>query len=233
MTEIRRTAFEETAATKGPLPPYHRILDFLTIHELNDLLKFSIANEHRFKPSTIRRGAINVISPQQRVSVALREFGAMKNVLFARMTAIVPRLIAELRVTAFVPTKVELELVAHGDHAFFKRHIDTSTGADAKEKSARLISAVYYFYSEPKAFAGGALRLYRFGKVDSADDFIDIQPKQNSLIAFPSWASHEVLPIICPSKRFSDSRFAVNCWVHGLTSDKQTRKGGTAELADS
>jgi SM-20-related protein len=30
---------------------------------------------------------------------------------------------------------------------------------------------------------------------------------------FPSWVLHEVRPVSCPSKRFVDSRFAINCWL--------------------
>src|SRR5262249_43378463 len=128
---------------------------------------------------------------------------------------LVPRLIAELGITSLVPSNhIELELVAHGNGAFFKRHIDTFTGAAANDKSKRLISGVYYFHSEPKAFSGGVLRLYRFGRVENGDDFIDIQPEQNVLVAFPSWAPHEVLPVTCPSGRFADARFSVNCWIH-------------------
>jgi SM-20-related protein len=204
----------EAPVFKGPLPPYRCIRDFLTADEHNDLLEFSIANEARFKPTVILEGGVDVINPQQRVSVGLRDLGPGKDLLRARMTALCPKLIAELRVRPFVPAKVELELVAHGEGAFFKRHIDTVTGAGAMSKSTRIISAVYYFYSEPKAFGGGALRLYRFGRLESADDFIDIQPEQNALVAFPSWVAHEVLPITCSSGRFADARFALNFWAH-------------------
>jgi SM-20-related protein len=224
MTTGRHIAADklEAAASKGPLPPYRCIRDFLAADERNDLLEFAIANWARFKPTTYRQGGITAINPQQRVSVGLRDFGPAKDMLCSRVMALVPQLIAELRVTSFVPSEIELELVAHNDGAFFKRHMDTFTGAEAKGKSTRLISAVYYFHSEPKAFSGGALRLYRFGRVESADDFIDIQPEQNVLVAFPSWVAHEVLPITCPSGRFADSRFAVNCWAHAAPNGKLT-----------
>ena len=222
MTTDRPIALDklEAPSFKGPLPPYRCIRDFLTTDERNDILEFSIANEARFKSTEILRGGIGEINPQQRASVGLRDFSPAKDLLRARVTALCPKLIAELRVTSFVPAKVELELVAHGDGAFFRRHIDTVTGPVAKGRSTRMISAVYYFYTEPKAFAGGALQLYRFGRVESADDFIDIQPEQNALVAFPSWVAHEVLPITCPSGRFADSRFAVNCWVHAAPNCK-------------
>jgi SM-20-related protein len=222
MTTNRPIAVDrlEAPAFKGPLPPYRCIRDFLKTDERNDLLEFSIANAGRFKPADILEGGIAKINPQRRASVSLRDFRPAKDLLRARLTALFPKLIAELRVTSFVPAKLELELVAHGDGAFFSRHIDTVTGADAKGRSTRMISAVYYFYSEPKAFAGGSLRLYRFGRVEGDDDFIDIQPQQNALVVFPSWVTHEVLPISCPSRRFADSRFAVNCWVHAAPKGK-------------
>ena len=53
---------------------------------------------------------------------------------------------------------VELELVAHNDGAFYARHIDTATGEDSNQ--VRVLSGVYYFHAKPKAFTGGALRLF-------------------------------------------------------------------------
>jgi len=116
-------------------------------------------------------------------------------------------------VTSFEPSTIELELVASNDGAFFKRHIDTFIRG-ARTSSDRLLSGVYYFHAEPKAFSGGALRLYPFGREQGESNFAEVQPEQNTLVAFPSWAWHEVLPVSCPSRRFSDSRFNVNCWVH-------------------
>ena len=109
--------------------------------------------------------------------------------------------------------KLELQLVAHHDGAFYKRHIDTQTASD--RKNIRVLSGVYYFHAEPKPFSGGALRLYAIGG-DDATDFVDIEPQRNSLLVFPSWAPHEVRTVSCPSKQFSDSRFAINCWIHRI-----------------
>jgi SM-20-related protein len=64
-----------------------------------------------------------------------------------------------------------------------------------------------------RSLAGGALRLYAIGG-EADQKFVDIEPLRNSLLMFPSWAPHEVMPVSCPSKRFIDSRFAINCWVH-------------------
>src|SRR6187402_3270681 len=103
----------EAPGPKGPLPPYRCVRDFLAVDERNYLLHFSIANEALFQPTTIHNGVVEVVNSQQRVSVGLRDFGPAENILRARMTALVPQLIADLRVRSFVPSKVELELVAH------------------------------------------------------------------------------------------------------------------------
>jgi Rps23 Pro-64 3,4-dihydroxylase Tpa1-like proline 4-hydroxylase len=104
---------------------------------------------------------------------------------------------------------VELELVAHGDGAFYRRHIDTQTATERSH--IRVLSGVYYFHRQPKRFTGGALRLYAIG---DPQRFTDIEPTHNTLVVFPAWAPHEVQPVRCPSGQFMDSRFAINCWLH-------------------
>ena len=47
----------------------------------------------------------------------------------------------------------------------------------------------------------------------SANPHLDVAPEKDSLLIFPSWALHEVMPVVCPSGEFADSRFSVNCWV--------------------
>lgn len=91
------------------------------------------------------------------------------------------------------------------------RPIGASNGQD------RVLSAVYYFYREPKGFSGGALRLYRFGARPAEangdpSNWVDVEPHRNSLVAFPSFALHEVLNVDCPSGSFENFRFALNCW---------------------
>jgi Rps23 Pro-64 3,4-dihydroxylase Tpa1-like proline 4-hydroxylase len=124
-----------------------------------------------------------------------------------------PSLIDEFRVSPSLVGSVELELVAHYDGAFLKRHMDTSTGLDWDAKGVRLLSAVYYLHRLPRAFSGGCLRLFPFGASGEDDGFLDIEPEHNTLIVFPSWAEHEVRPICCPSGEFADSRFSINIWL--------------------
>jgi len=200
-------------------PPYRIYRNFLDSDTHACLLAWAIENEPKFKPTLVDEGKHD---PSWRLSLGVGDFGPVKVVLRQHVLNILPTLIRDLRVTQFEPSEVDIELIAHNDGAFFKRHVDVQIGA-RRGVSDRVLSAVYYFYAEPKAFSGGALRLYPFGAKEDASNFTDLQPEQNTLLVFPSWASHEVLPVSCPSRRFSDSRFAVNCWVHrrsnGVVSD--------------
>jgi SM-20-related protein len=196
------------------LPPYCVYRGFLDSGTHASLLAWVMQNEEKFETSLVfNLKGEQRHKPSLRTSLRVSEFGPIQAVLRQRLLDFVPTLIGDLRVTPFEPFEVELELVANNDGAFFKSHIDTAVGG-ARKASDRVLSAVYYFHDEPKAFSGGALRLYSFAAKQDGNNFVDIQPEQNTLLAFPSFTLHEVLPVSCPSRRFSDSRFNVNCWVH-------------------
>jgi SM-20-related protein len=189
-------------------PPYFVVRDFLDKETVAGLLDHALRHEADFAPTSLGRGTVD---PARRISASVREFGPFKPLFKSKMLGLLPDFIARLHATAVTDPKLEIELVAHGDGAFYKRHIDTQTAADLQ--SIRFLSAVYYFHAEPKAFTGGALRLYAVGS--PAAEHVDIEPTCNSLVVFPSWIPHEVMPVQCPSKRFADSRFAINGWFHG------------------
>lgn len=182
--------------------------NFLPEETVAALLDFADRHQADFVPSRVGRKKFD---PAFRVSLRTRELGAFQQIIESEILAILPMLIDELRVTPFQANRLGTELVAHGDGAFYKRHIDTATASDRDANRSRALSAVYYFYAEPKAFSGGALRLYGIGADAGC---VDIEPVCNSLLVFPSWAPHEVMPVHCPSRRFIDARFAINCWVH-------------------
>lgn len=200
------------AAAERPhalMPPFLLLRDFLPAPMAAALLDWAIENETRFKPATVGHATGERIDPQIRVSFSVGKFGAVRQELHDRLLEMAPALIRDLHVNALEITAAELELVAHNDGAFYRRHIDTATGASAAGESLRFISAVYYVHRQPKAFLGGALRLYGF----KSDNYVDVEPEHNLLVVFPSWAPHQVTPISCPSQAFADSRFAVNIWI--------------------
>jgi SM-20-related protein len=203
--------------------------NFLDAETHDALRAWALANEAKFEPTTV--GGSNSDGggrhdPKIRVSLAISDFGVIMPVLHRRLMDHVPTLIADLGVTSFTPSDLEIELVASNDGAFYKQHIDTFTGK-GRGDADRLISAVYYFHTEPKAFSGGALRLHPMLPMDGSRACVDVEPEQNMLVAFPSWALHEVLPVSCPSKRFPDSRFSINLWV------LRERVAGAAQDASS
>ncbi len=202
---------------KGPMPPWHHYRDVLAPDELSRLLDFTLASRDEFKPSKLAGG---IIDPERRISTRLKAPDAVRPMLEARLGALFPDMLERTGVRPFDLEYLELEIAAHGDGAFFARHRDipvgpgrTPLGGDESGTQDRLLSAVFYFHREPKGFSGGALRLYRIGaEVDSAEDMVEIEPLQNSLLVFPAWATHEVCRVSCPGNRFEDHRFAVNAW---------------------
>jgi SM-20-related protein len=209
---------EGNALDRGLIPPYIVLRDFLDEATVADLLDYTISHQSNFAPTTVSQDG--VLDPSLRVSVVLHDLGKFRQVLKTKIFELVPSFVTKMRATPVEEPKFESELVAHGDGAFYKRHFDTGTRSYQDAKLIRVFSCVYYFNAEPKAFTGGTLRLYAIGGKEGVN-FVDIEPIHNSLLVFLAWAPHEVLPVSCPSKRFVDSRFAINCWVH-------SRKPGTS-----
>lgn len=201
-------------------PPSLHLHDFLPEDLRQALLDWVLASQARFKAATIVHASSDVLDLSVRSALKLRDLGSLKAALSARLLAALPQILGAIGGRTVAEASLEVELTAYGDGAFYRAHRDIEVGPERKPLGARpgedrLLSSVYYFHNEPKAFSGGQLRLHRWGaKVGeaAAEDFLDIQPTQNSLVAFPSWATHEVRPVECPSGRFEDYRFALNCW---------------------
>jgi SM-20-related protein len=199
-----------TVLAHGLMPPYLVLPDFFDEETVAGLLDYAISHQSDFRPTEV--GTIGRVDPSFRISLSLGDLGKFRQMLEAKILGLLPMLVAQLRVSPVDEPKLMIELVAHGDGAFYKRHIDTARDRD--NTRIRILSGVYYFNAEPKAFTGGALRLHAIGGKES-ENFVDVEPARNSLAVFLAWAPHEVLPISCPSKRFIDSRFAINCWILG------------------
>ena len=209
-------------ADEWPLPPHAQLENFLPRDEHDALLDWVLGNEALFRPAKIiNEGDKGLIDPTLRVAMTTRKLGPLQSVLEDRMRAALPALSAATG-TKGEATSIELELAAHGDGAHYTAHLDVSYGQDrvalgAKPGEDRVLSAVYYFYRQPKRFTGGDLRLYRFGARPKTgevahSDFVDLEPLENSIAVFPSWVLHEVRPVHCPGNAFADHRFALNCW---------------------
>ena len=137
--------------------------------------------------------------------------------MIARLNQALPDVVRRLNVAraanATGAPAVDCQVTAHNDGDFYGVHNDS--GAAGLEH--RTISYVYYFRTKPKPFRGGELRLYEVaienGVYVAGDEHWLIEPKDNSVIFFPSHTMHEVLPVSCRTKQFADSRFTVNGWI--------------------
>ena len=209
----------------GPLPPYVQLQSFLPRHELARLLEWTLSNEHRFKPAKVSRMRDDmlksVLDPDFRIAATLSDLGPCEAAISEHLLGALPSLMEATGTRGPEPNSLDLQIAAHGDGAHYQAHLDIPVGPGrkslgAREGEDRILSAVLYFHVEPKAFSGGKLRLHSFGTGRCPDDdpeqYVDLEPLQNSLAVFPSWVRHEVRKVSCPGGRFRDYRFALNCW---------------------
>jgi SM-20-related protein len=194
-------------------PPHGLIANWLGPEMVQRLLDFVQERRDAFFPSGIGYGENSRVDANVRRSGRITELGDLKQELRARIRAALPAVLRPLGAETFEPGRIELEMVAHGDGAFFIEHNDIAV-EDNKFVVRRVITAIYYFHRLPKAFSGGVLRIYPLAGSKNSTAFVDIEPTNDTLAFFPSWFPHEVLPVACPSGRFEDSRFAMNCWIH-------------------
>ena len=187
--------------------------NFLGAQVCSELSHFAIASEAEFRPTAV--GGIAEPNPNIRRSVCLDSIGRFVNVVDKRIQQVIPELTNELRLSKFETGLIDLQMVSHGDGGFYTRHIDTFTGKDRPAQGDRVISCVYYFFREPKAFTGGELRLHPLRTKTAPEvTIVDLPIANDTLIAFSSWLPHEVLLVSSPTLEFANSRFSINCWVH-------------------
>jgi hypothetical protein len=207
----------------GPLPPCRQFDRFLADRERRALLDWAIAHESAFEPAKVfygEHGSLSRVAPDRRNALKHHGVKQFEPLLRQRLLKSWPEISAAAGYNGPEPTSIEFELNAYGNGGRFAPHIDIPIGRSRvstgeQEGEDRVVSAVCYFHSEPKAFSGGTLRLYRFGadpRTAGPGDSIVFEPQQDSLVVFPSWAMHEVETVQCASERFGDFRFGLNCW---------------------
>jgi SM-20-related protein len=183
--------------------------DFLGAAAARDLLGYVDANRAAFSPADVHSGHETRVDAAIRQSSRLRERGPLGEALEQRIREQLPALVEGLGMPRFEVADLETEFVAHGNGAFFARHIDTVIGAPAGRRP-RVISTVYYFHRQPQSFSGGELKLYE--PMPGSNAAITVLPEHDTLVAFPAFVPHEVLPVTCAPDDFMASRFSFNAW---------------------
>ncbi|NJN01011.1 MAG: proline hydroxylase [Leptolyngbyaceae cyanobacterium SL_1_1] len=188
---------------------YLQIEAFLSPTEHQQLLQYSIEHESSFATTTTMTSAA-----EHRRSRALYQFPDFSEQIRERIRTCLPDVLSKLRLEPFAPDTIEAQLTTHNDGDYYKIHND---GGGTPQTLTRVLTYVYYFHREPKPFGGGELLIYDTKIENNAyvksGGYKVVEPRNNSIVFFPSRCLHEVLPIRCPSEAFADSRFTVNGWV--------------------
>jgi SM-20-related protein len=195
-------------ATVKQASPYLLAENFLDPALLQELLRFVADAEPGFVDSTV-----STSDTDYRRSKVLYEFPRFSELFRTKMGSIAGDVAKRLGLAPFAVGDVECQMTAHNDGNYFKLHNDNGS----PDTATRVLSYVFYFHNEPKAYTGGEFRMYHSrvenGAYHRGDFAADITPKNNSVLFFPSYCHHEVLPVHCASQRFADGRFTINGWV--------------------
>jgi len=175
------------------------------------LFQYAVAHESGFSQSKVALGHMGIIDESRRVSRVNSDVDPVMPLIEPAIRKAVDDAIPKLGLVNVDSYFLEPELGWCGDGGFFKVHSD-SLYRD-RFANQRVMTMVYYFYRQPKAFTGGQLCLYSLGSAPDDGTRHEIEPQFDRAVFFPSWYPHEVLPVHCSSPAFADGRFAISCWV--------------------
>ncbi|HEX6741185.1 MAG TPA: 2OG-Fe(II) oxygenase [Sphingomicrobium sp.] len=196
-----------------PLAPKYLVIDdFLSEGVLAALDEHARADATAMQLTELGGAPGKAYSAMRRLWVRDGALGSLEPAFRSAMMDRFAELCSGTGIAPFEVAHVETEVVAQRAGSYFAKHVDTDT-RDAGQSLAtvRMISAVFYFPREPLAFSGGELVLYDFtGRTAAAQ----IPPRRNRLIAFPSFAYHEVTALTAGDDGFDGARWSVNCWLH-------------------
>lgn len=171
---------------------------FLSQSICERILSYTFSKQSQFITTTT-----STRDPGYRRSEVLHNFPEFSRLISDRISQHLPSVLESLQIPPFAPSQIECQLTAHGDGCYYRVHNDNGS----RDCASRVVSYAYYFFREPKGFTGGGLVLYEGGRSQM------IEPENNMVVFFPSDRLHEVLPVVCLSKEFADSRFAINGWI--------------------
>ncbi len=196
-----------------PLPaPFVVIENFLPREAHDALLRLTFENQQAFRVSLV---SPDYYKPRVRTSARIETPEVAKDAFLPRLRDVLPDILSRLNVDCGDGFTIGIEMVAHHDGDFFRPHSDV--GEEGEQASKRILSYAYYYHRTPGAFSGGNLVLYDTflqSRNFTRAAFRRIEPRDNSIVFFPSHYFHEVEEVHCGSKDFRDGRFALNGWVY-------------------
>lgn len=197
--------------------PFVAYQDVLGAEYITGLLGHVVSRQADFRAGEMRnRETGEVIADSVlRDAVYLSDLGAFLSPIKAFVSTIAGPALKTLQLSEPEVEPREFIITAYRDGGHIGEHIDTYE----RPERVRILSCVYYFAATPRRFSGGELRLYGFPKGPAAagqqpTSFVDVEPRTDTLVVFPSWIRHQVMPVRVPSGSWLDSRFTINCWMH-------------------
>lgn len=186
------TFFSSKTLSRLRAYPHHRITNFLAAHAARQILREILDQRQNFCAMTGNRNFIRLPKPLE-----------LQEEFLKSLCAVLPDVQERFAIDLEHPD-IELYVHAYNDGTHFDAHSDAYGGGNWR----RRLSCVYYLHCVPRRFEGGDLVIYDgYGRPNA------VEPEHNSAVFFPSNLIHEVLPVVCHSKAFEDSRFAINVWV--------------------
>lgn len=192
-----------------PAVPHCIFDDFLPAELHRELRSHCMSLEDFGRGEVLVDGALSYHPELRQGFISRDRLGDLLPLFRGRLNAAFPQMATQLGIKPFPHTDIEFKLAAHGDGDFFKPHRDTFVGKDRPETGGdRLITTVYYLHAQPRRFHGGELLIHPLGPGET----VTVEPRDNRLVAFPSFAVHEVTPVEVPGRAFADSRFSITSW---------------------
>lgn len=189
--------------------PHFIVNNFLPDAVHQGLLAYTLNVDDFASGKVIAKGASDYQPDVRKGQLSNDSLGPYRPAFRAALLSAFPDICIVTGMAQFDLAELEIRLAAHSDGDFFSPHRDSFTGSDRDQtRGDRLITAVYYFHQTPRKFQGGDLHIHPFDKSRPAV----VVPRDNRLVAFPSFMLHEVTPVTVPSGDFADSRFSVSCW---------------------
>lgn len=189
--------------------------EFLTANELAFVMQTAFSDPSAYRPSGVMNNSGGGVNPEYRRSSVRFDEPSLTVLFQERLLACCDSIFERLRVRPFPVKNLEIQLTSTGNGEYFRVHNDNTH----EVLRSRRITFVYYFFIEPKMYRGGELRLFA-SRTDGmhwseTDHFVDLEPRQNALVVFPSFLMHEVRPVSVSTDDFRNRRFTVNGWFHG------------------
>ena len=165
----------------GRFPPHRILAGWLGEAGSARLLAYALAAEARFTPTRLAHEGTGRLERLTRQSSVLKDLGAFAQPLRRKALALQSGFETDFEMAHTPPNSTQMEMVAHGDGAFYRPHTDTFTGDQYTPGGRRRLTMVYYFHRLPRRFTGGHLRIFDLG----GGQTIDVDPVHDSLLVFP------------------------------------------------